>query len=379
MAYDAIVIGGGLAGSSTAYHLVREGARALLVDRGDQGQSTFAGAGILSPETTGAFDTDMLPFAFKSATHYSGLVESLQGDGIVETGYTRSGLLLVASEADLPKFEQTRAHLKERLEPFGFADRLTDIEPDDARKMFPPLGPVAGALYQKDAARVDSHRFSQALQKAGERNGLKLLRRAVDRLIIKDGRVRGVVINDEQHLADHVVIAAGAWSERFASQIKLNIPIQPMRGQVVHLRHTGKEAEATDWPMVTPVQGNYIIPWARGRMVVGGTREADSGFDPRITAQGMYHVFQQLFETAPGLADAEVIEMRVGLRPMTPDGRPLIGPAPDIEGLWLVTGLSATGQQTAPFAGRIIADWLRGMPSPVDTSLFDVARFSETD
>src|SRR5690625_5198727 len=104
--FDAIVIGGGLAGSATAYHLVREGARALLVDRGDQGQSTFAGAGILSPETTGAFDTEMLPFAFKSATHYTSLVESLHGDGIVETGYTRSSLLLTASEADMPLFQE---------------------------------------------------------------------------------------------------------------------------------------------------------------------------------------------------------------------------------------------------------------------------------
>ncbi len=377
MNFDAIVIGGGLAGSATAYHLVREGGRALLVDRGDQGQSTFAGAGILSPETTGALDTEMLPFAFKCAAHYTSLVESLHGDGIVETGYTRTSLLLTATEADMPLFEETRAKLLERLQPFGFADRLTDIAPEDARKMFPPLGPVAAALYQKEAARVDSHRFSQALQKAGERNGLKLLRRSVDRIIIEGGRARGVIINDEPYYADHVVIAAGAWSERFAKQIQLRIPIQPMRGQVVHLRYIGQEGETSQWPMLTPVRGNYIIPWARGRLVVGGTREPDAGFDARITAAGMHQVFQQLFETAPGLADAEVIEMRVGLRPMTPDGRPLIGPVPHIEGLWLITGLGAIGQQTAPFAGRIIADWIRGMPSPVDTSLFDVARFSQ--
>lgn len=377
MNFDAIVIGGGLAGSATAYHLVREGGRALLVDRGDQGQSTFAGAGILSPETTGAFDTEMLPFAFKSATHYTSLVESLHGDGIVETGYKRTSLLLTATEADMPQFEATRAKLLERLEPLGFADRLTDIAPEDARKMFPPLGPIAAALYQKEAARVDSHRLSQALQKAGERNGLKVLRRAVERIIIEGGQARGVVINGEPYYADHVVVAAGAWSEQFAKQIQLRIPIQPMRGQVVHLRYPSEEGETSRWPMLTPVRGNYIIPWERGRLVVGGTREPDAGFDARITAAGMHQVFQQLFETAPGLANAEVIEMRVGLRPMTPDGRPLIGPVPHIEGLWFITGLGATGQQTAPFAGRIIADWIRGMPSPVDTSLFDVARFSQ--
>lgn len=374
MIYDAIVVGGGLAGSATAYHLVREGARALLIDRSDPGQSTYAGAGILSPETSGAIDAEWLPFAFKGFIHYSSLVESLQADGIVETGYSPASLLLVGPADDPGAYRRVRSELISRLERHGVSDRLIDVSPERAKVLFPPLGPIGGALYQEKAARVDGHRFTQALQQAGERNGLRILRKSVEQLIVEEGRCRGVIVGGDEIRAEHVVLATGVWHQPFADQISLTIPVAPMRGQILHVR---VKQDISGWPMLTPIQGHYIVPWPGGRLVIGATREPEAGYDARLTAGGIHSVLQQVLATAPGLADAEVLEMRVGLRPMTPDGKPLIGPVPTVEGVWLLMGLGASGLQIGPYAGRIIADWIRGLP-PADSDIepFDVMRFT---
>lgn len=374
--YDVVVVGGGLLGVATAYHLVRLGAKVLLVDRGHPGRATDAGAGILSPETSSRDLDAWAGLARHAVDYYPPLIALLKADDAGETGYARCGLLLVATaEDERREFAVVRARM---LGPHGWTGvssdgDLREVTPEDARRMFPPLAAVCGALYSPRAARVDGRLLSQALRLAAERRGLSVAHGTVGRLILNQNRVAGVVVDGATVSALRVAIAGGAWSQAFSDQLAVPISVQPQRGQIVHLRKAG--VDTTAWPIVLAFRNHYMVPWPDGRVAAGATRETGSGFDPRLTAAGVREVLQEALRVAPGLADWDIHEMRVGLRPLSPDGLPILGPVPGVEGIYLVTGHGPTGLQLGPYSGKVTADLMLGRPVDVDLTPFSVSRF----
>ncbi|HSA82379.1 MAG TPA: FAD-dependent oxidoreductase, partial [Geminicoccaceae bacterium] len=278
--YDAIVVGGGVVGLSTAYHLVRGGASTLLLDRGDNGRASDAGAGILS-STSVIDDPDPLErLKARAAQYYPELIERLRADDAGDTGHAVTGSLTVAVSADeVAPFEQTRAHR---------GGRHAELAAERARALFPPLGEVRGALHAAGDARIDGRLLAAALRRAAQANGLVLRQASVDRLLIKDGGVRGVAAGAEEFRAGLVVLAAGAWCGAFGGQLGVRIPVEPQRGQIAHLRLPG--IETGGWPIVLSFRRHYIVPWPGGRVVVGATRETGSGFRPETTARGVNEV-----------------------------------------------------------------------------------------
>jgi D-amino-acid dehydrogenase len=167
------------------------------------------------------------------------------------------------------------------------------------------------------------------------------------------------------------VIAAGAWSRILCERIGVRGPIEPQRGQIIHLDLPDTDTSA--WPLVRAFRGHYMVPWP-GRMVVGATRES-VGFAPRTTLAGIMEVLSETVRVAPGLEGAGVAEIRVGLRPASPDGQPILGPAPGLANVWLATGHGPVGLQLGPYSGQLIArSILRGEPE-ADLAMFDLARF----
>jgi D-amino-acid dehydrogenase len=100
----------------------------------------------------------------------------------------------------------------------------------------------------------------------------------------------------------------------------------------------------------------YLLTFDDSRVVVGATRETGSGFDYRVTAGGQAEVLNIGLAVAPGLAEAEVIETRIGFRPMGPRNRPLLGQCGGIDGLLVGNGLGASGLTIGPYAGALLAD-----------------------
>jgi D-amino-acid dehydrogenase len=374
--YDAVVVGGGLLGVATAYHLVRHGAKVLLVDRSDPGRATDAGAGILSPETSSRGLDAWARLASRAVDYYPPLIALLKADDAGETGYARCGLLLVAAaEDERREFAVVRARM---LGPHGRTgvssdDDLREVTPEDARRMFPPLAAVYGALYSPRAARVDGRLLSQALRLAAERRGLSVAHGSVGRLVLHQHRVAGVVVDGAVVSAPRVAIAGGAWSQTFSDQLAVPISVQPQRGQIIHLRKP--RVDTTAWPIILAFRDHYMVPWPDGRVAAGATRETGSGFDPRLTAAGVREVLQEALRVAPGLADWDIHEMRVGLRPLSRDGLPILGPVPGVEGIYLVTGHGPTGLQLGPYSGKVTADLMLGRPVDVDLTPFSVSRF----
>ena len=364
-------------GMATAYHLVRAGARTLLVDRGDVGRATDAGAGILSPETNSRDPDAWFDLAIAAVQYYPALVEQLRSEQDGDTGYARCGMLIVAAGDDeIEPFARARRIVFERQQRRGLPkpEDLREVSAAEARELFPPLAPVHGAIYSRGAARVDGRLLNRALRTAAVRGGLVIREGSVDRLVLERDAVTGLVIGGESVGAGVVAIAGGAWSEAFARQLGVSIPVAPQRGQIIHL---GLHATDTSrWPMVSAFHHHYMVAWPDSRVVAGATRETGSGFAPHTTAAGVREVLGEALRVAPGLAGAEVREIRVGLRPLTADTLPVLGAVPGVRGVHLITGHGPTGLTLGPYSGKVVAGQMLGGAPGADISAFSVTRFA---
>ncbi|WP_431896934.1 NAD(P)/FAD-dependent oxidoreductase [Nonomuraea sp. bgisy101] len=332
------VIGSGIVGAAAAYHLSTRGVAVTVVDEERAGAATQAGAGIVCPWVDHEDDEGWYLLAREGARHYGGL--PLEGGA-----HARVGALLVAGER--AELEPVRALLAARRAGAPEMGEVTEV--DRPAELFPPLAPGLKALFVPGAARVDGRAVRDGLLAAAVRRGAAVLRGSAS--LAPDGTVvvaspatepaaRGPVA---QPAADAVIVAAGAWTGELCRPLGVEVPVFPRRGQIVHAAVPGADTAA--WPIVLPVRGPYLLGFPEGRLVMGATVE-EAGFDPRVTVAGMAEVLSGALGVAPGLACATVTGTRVGLRPVTASGRPLIARVAD--GVVAVTGLSAYGLTAGP-------------------------------
>ncbi len=129
----------------------------------------------------------------------------------------------------------------------------------------------------------------------------------------------------------------------------------------MHLRLPG--ADTGTLPIVLPALSDYyLIGFPDSRIVIGATQESEAGFDFRITAGGVAEVLQEGLRVAPGLKEATLAEIRVGFRPLSKDGLPLLGRVPSISGLVIATGLGPHGLTVGPYVGSLAAQLAVGSP-----------------
>jgi D-amino-acid dehydrogenase len=354
-----VVVGGGIAGASAAFHLADGGAEVVLIDDGQDGRATYAGAGIVGwpwrePERP------IFELARRSAAAYPELAARIGAsfEIVGELFVARPGPLLDDAEAAL-------SH--------GAAGPVTRLEPERARELFPYLAPELAALHVETTARVQGDAIRDRLVDAAIASGAEVVRgRAA--LECDRGAVRAVRVDSRRLEARDVVVAAGTWSAELVAPAGVQLAVAPQRGQILHL---GVTEETAAMAIVQPLDGeHYLLPFSDRRVVVGATRETGSGFDPRLTAAGVAQVLGDALRIAPGLGEATVREMRVGLRPATPDGDPILGPVPGCAGLWAVTGMGPGGLTIGPFSGRLVAEAVLGRSPELDLARFSASRFS---
>lgn len=375
---DVIVIGGGIVGASAAYRLARSGARVTLVDRADVGQATAAGAGIISPGTSYKPPTAFFPLAFRAVAYYDTLLAALEEDGETETGFEAVGLLHVATTESEAMTLPILLQLIEERRASG-APRIGSVEMlsgDEARALFPALGACLGAIHTSDAARVDGRLLCDAMRRGAARHGARIVTGSAEVIReVSDGVE--LTVNGETLTAGAAILASGAWSGTLTETLGLRLPVFPQRGQILHMRLPGRETAR--WPIVVGFHSHYILTFPQDRVVAGATRESNSGFDPRMTAGGVREALDEALRVAPGLAGATLDEVRVGLRPASPDGLPLLGRIPGHEHLYVATGHGASGLQLGPYSGALVADLALGQSSTPGLSVdLDLAPYSPT-
>ncbi|MBX6341940.1 MAG: FAD-dependent oxidoreductase, partial [Thermomicrobiaceae bacterium] len=227
-------------------------------------------------------------------------------------------------------------------------------------------------LFVSGSARMDGRRLRDALQRAAQRRGATVLRG--DARPVREGdRVTAVEVDGRRIGADAVIVAAGAWSPRIGEQVGVRIPVYPQRGQILHLEVPG--AAAGRWPIVLGFHSHYILTFPESRVVAGATREDGAGYDVRMTAGGVHEALSEALRVAPGLASATLREVRIGLRPASPDHLPLLGRAPGLANVYLATGHGPSGLQLGPYSGAAVADLALGLRVDLDLAPYAPGRF----
>lgn len=390
---DVVVVGGGIVGAAVAYHLARAGVATVVVDDARPGHATRAGAGIVCPVTATVGEPRLVDLAFSAADHYPTLAAWLDEDGAGAgtsqalggdaSGWSLVGMLstslagggsAVAAGAD--HVEATSAWARHIAATTGYG-HLTDHRPvgaAEARELCPLLPPdLPGAVLLPWGARVDGDRFRAALLDAAERRGARRRPGTVER-VEPVGDAARVVVGGEVLAAGCVVVCAGAWSGRLLPAAG---GVAASRGEVLHVVADG--LDTAGWPLVEiEGTGPYLIPWGGGRVGVGATVEPTTDFDARPSIAGLRWGIDALDRAAPGqLGRFRLVECRVGFRPTSPDGLPLIGPVPGTPQVLLATGHGADGLSWGPYTGRLVAELVTGESPSIDLTPFAPARFAD--
>jgi D-amino-acid dehydrogenase len=366
-----VVVGGGIVAASVAYHLAREGASVQTVEGQLLGPATGAGAGIICPWGDEG-DEASYQLSADGARYYPELLAMLAEDGEAGTGYARVGTLCVAEETAPLAAIETLLRARRTARP-----EIGDVEfvgPGEPKRAFPPLAASLRGLWISGGARVDGRSIRDCMLRAAERYGARRMRgtAVLDKAVLDKAVLDrpGVTVNGERVPADVVVVAAGAWTAQVCAPLGLKLAIGPQRGQIIHVSLPG--ADTGSWPVILPPEDPYLLGFPGERVVFGATRE-NAGFDYRATVGGVGAMLAAATEIAPGLADATLLETRIGFRPATADGRPLLGTVAD--GVIVAAGNGPEGLTAGPWTGRAAAALALGQQPALDIAPFDPMRF----
>lgn len=333
-----IVVGSGIVGASAAYQLAKEGESVVVVDGDFEGKATAAGAGIVCPWITSRKDQAWYALASRGARFYPELIAQLQEDGEQNTGYKQVGAMAVHTDhAWLDNVEEEAKAKQMETPEMGEIQRLAA---EDTRAKFPLLQEDLESVFISGAARVDGRLLQQALLRAAQQHGAKFVRGEAE-LIPGNSGVKGVRVNGGETISGTVLAASGAWTRSLLSPLGVDLMVEPQRGQIAHI-HLPKE-DTSSWPVILPASSHYMLAFDDARVVAGATRETGSGYDYRTTAVGLAEVTREALHIAPGLSGGTLKEVRIGFRPMSPDGLPLLGTIDKVEGLTVATGMGASG------------------------------------
>lgn len=361
---DVLIVGGGVIGCALARELARRGLEVVVLERGRPGTgATWAAAGMLTPQGEGRSEGTFLELCLSSLSMYPAFAEAVQAETGYDPGFRPMGTLVAALSAE--RATELRQVVQGRE---GHPDWL---DASTIREIAPALSSRAvGGFWFPREGQVDNRALGRALWSAAELAGARVLCDSeVSSLLVDSDRVTGVRLTDARTFrGERVVIAGGAWSARIQG-LPRPLPIRPVRGQMLAL-----DAVPPPLSCLLSADDVYLVPRAAGRVLVGATLE-EAGFADHPTARGIGSLLTGAMEAVPSLSSAALVEIWAGLRPGTPDGRPILGPDPDLDGLVYATGHFRNGILLTPVTARLVADVLTGEKPEHDLAPYDIARF----
>ena len=366
--FRSIIVGAGILGASTAYHLAKAGANVTIIDRKDSGQATDAAAGIVCPWLSQRRNKVWYRLAKGGAKYYPSIIKQLEEDGEAETGYKRVGA--ISLHMDEQKLQKMMERAEKRREDAPEIGELTLLTSEETRQRFPLLSEEFQAVHVSGAARVDGRALRDALLNGAKKHGASI-RKGDAGLLKENNRISGVKIEEKVLRADGVIVTAGVWAKELFQPLGINFLVTSQKAQILHLAIVGRETG--EWPVIMPPNDQYLLAFPEGKVVAGATHEDDVGFDHRVTAGGLHEILQKATAVAPGIGDGEVVETRVGFRPFTPGFLPVFGAVPDLDDVWVANGLGASGLTVGPYLGSELAKLVLGESTDLDPADYDVA------
>jgi glycine/D-amino acid oxidase-like deaminating enzyme len=354
MSYDAIVVGAGISGAATAYHLRKAGAKTLLVERGEPASG---GTGKSAAIIRQSYSTPLLVrLARASITMFENAKAELGRDG----GFVQDGYCFVVSHDMLEGAKKNVAMqrglgiVNEWSDGAGFPQHLPEINPDG----------IAGSVYEPHGGYADPVQATDAYVTAFQTLGGEFrARTAVRRLLREGGRITGIELDNREVKAGVVVNAAGPWARPLAQSAGLDLPLRAVREQdTVWQIPAGRAVPKTSISM--GVDATYYRPLGQGRFIIGrGFPKEYVDVDPynyKTTADGDFigDVQTRVERRFPSFAGMKLIEAYAALYDVTPDWYPFVGPRSGVAGYADFSGGSGHGFKIAPAIGRELAEWL---------------------
>jgi glycine oxidase len=363
---EVIVVGGGVIGAACARAAALRGLRVALCEPGpDRAAASPASAGMLAAQIEPA-DDSLRGLAVRGRDLYESLAPALRETTGLDIGFWREGIVSVAFD------DATAAQLRDAVAQQRQAGLRCDwLEADEVAERFPGAASAPGcrgALFAPEDGAVDPPALTAALLADARRLGVTTVTERVVRVEsgLGVGRATGVALAHGTIAAAHVVIAAGAWSPRIGG-LPRPLPVEPVRGQMAAAR----------WPAGTPpavLYSDHGYVLARGGEALMGSTMEHVGFDGRVTEVGIAQIVRGAARLLPALGAAPPTRTWAGLRPVTPDGRPIVGADPEVSGLWYATGHGRNGILLAALTGEIVADLLTKGETDVDIAALTPGR-----
>ncbi|UWQ90605.1 FAD-dependent oxidoreductase [Rhodobacteraceae bacterium M382] len=373
----AVIIGGGIIGCSTAYHLAKMGwTDTVLLERKKlTSGTTFHAAGLVGQLRSNANITQLLGYSVD-------LYKKLEEETGLGTGWKMNGGLRLACNEERwteVKRQATTAH------SFGLDMQL--LTPKEAQDLWPlmDIGDVIGAAFLPTDGQANPSDITQALAKGARMAGARIFEDTkVTDLEIENGKIRAVITEHGRIECEKVIVCAGQWTRDFAAKFGVNVPLVPMEHQYMVTEPFGVPGNLPtlrDPDRLTYykeevgglVMGGYEanpIPWA-----VNGIPQ---GFHYTLLDSNFDH-FEQLMELSlgrvPALETAGIKTLTNGPESFTPDGNFIVGEAPELANFFVGAGFNAFGIASGGGAGMVLAEWAAKGEPPFDLWSADIRRF----
>jgi len=361
------VVGGGIIGCLTACYLKQIGMDVTVVERGETGrESSWAGAGILCPIHPWLYPDDFTHLIDASLAIYPEFQVDIEARTGISIEWKKTGLLIPFFDDDKIDHWQAAIDWSNR---FGWS--VKQLNRAETLEREPTLSAsVTKSLLWPEVGQLRNPRLLAAVRVWMAQLGVETVEHAeVTGLLTVDGAVSGVRCADDRTVeADQVLLAGGSWSGELAKQMGFELPVEPVKGQIVLLK-----GEPGLMHSVVKHDDAYFVPRADGRILVGASME-HVGFERGTTGEVIENLMQSMARIAPGLKGCEVEEEWMGFRPGSPDGMPYLGPVESIPGLWVASGHYRNGVALAPITATLMSQWMSGSKPAMDLSTFAVDR-----
>jgi sarcosine oxidase subunit beta len=367
---DIVIIGGGVMGASTAYHLAKRGIKNIVLLEKEE----FFGTGATGRCAGGVRYQFSTEINVRLSIESLPMLECFKEDIGQDVHYRQCGYLLVATnEADAAAFKRN-IELQNRL---GVHTEL--LTGDEVRARIPLMkfgDAIAGTFNQKDGL-VDPNSVVAGYISAAQKMGVKALTRAeVTGIRLNAGEIEAVETVEGQIETRTVVNAAGPWAGLIGQMAEVEIPIIPVRRQWFTTDPLPQIPE--DFPFVIDfAQALYFHREGEGLLIGMSNQKEKPGFDQNVDEEFEMENFEAAMERLPLLERASRASHWAGLYEVTPDAHPIFGGSP-VKGFSICAGFSGHGFMHGPVAGKLMTEYvLDGRFSTLDVSMLDLARFKE--